>query len=174
MATPIRVRGIGDNTYNASEFALVDFYFSITNGYMAHFQREMHIVDGLDANALIDIDVLHLEGWILDLLNESAELTYNLGLKVKLEVVARGDKIKRQVLSKAKTIVSSRLRRMVSFVGSKGKALDLSKRDMLFESFNEAFTMFVYLVDADTNVVMIENDTDVPVILSKHTRLGLI
>ena len=51
---------------------------------MAHFAREVHIVDGLDANALIGSDILYPEGWVLDLPSEEAVLTQNLGLKIKL------------------------------------------------------------------------------------------
>ena len=52
----------------------------------------MHVADGLDAKALIDVNILHPEGWILNPFNEIAELTHNMELKDKLEIVARGEK----------------------------------------------------------------------------------
>ena len=60
--TPMRGRDIGDKTHNASELALAAFYFPRTNGFTAHFRRELHTVNDLDANALIGVDVLHPEG----------------------------------------------------------------------------------------------------------------
>ena len=52
----------------------------------------MHVADGLDTNALIDIDIAHPENWILNISNEMAEPTHNMKLKDKLEVVAGGER----------------------------------------------------------------------------------
>ena len=136
MPTPMGVRGIGDKTHNASESALVSFYIPTTNGCTAHFQLEIHVADRLDAIALIDIDVLHPEDWVLDLSNEMAELTHNIELKVKLEIVARGEKVKLHIVTMAKT-VPPHSRRSVP-LGTKSKALYLLKRHVLFESSKKA------------------------------------
>ena len=170
----MRVRATGDKTHNASEFVLAAFYILTTNGCTTHFQRENHIVNCLDANALIGIDILHLQGLILNLSVEMAALTHNMVLKVKLNIVARGEKVERQIVTKAKTIVSPHLRRLVPFNGAKGTALDLPKRDVLFEQSNKAITKFTHLVNAETNVIMVENDIGAPVVLPKPTRIDSV
>ena len=83
-------------------------------------------------------------------------------LEVNLEIIARGEKVKRHIVIKTKTTVPLHLRRLVSFIGIKGKVLDLPKRDMLIEPFDEAIIMFTHLVDAETNAIMFQNDTDTP------------
>ena len=78
------------------------------------------------------------------------------------------------MLNKVKTIVFSRLRRIISFVDLKNKTLNLSKRDILFKLFNKALIIFAYLVDANINIIIIENNINVSIILLKYIRLSLI
>lgn len=170
MPTPMRVRGIGSKFHDASSFAEVDFYFPTLNSCIAHFRREIHLVNKLDANALIGIDILKPERWILDLPNGQAVLTANLGLKVTLSVETRGLKVKQTVYTKSSIAIPPKSRRMIPI-----KGLDrLPNRDMLFEPSNEAVTLFSHIMDKDTNYIMAENDTALPIIVSEGTKLGYI
>lgn len=173
MPTDMRVRGIGQKLHNANQFAKVDFYFPTTNGCVAHFLREVHIVDGLEANALLGSDIIYPEGWVLDLPNEEAVLTRNLGLRIKLQVV-RQDKIRRTVFTKDKVTIPAQHRATVEIAGPKGKPLDLPDRDFLFEPTNQAVTLFASIVNSATTRVVVQNSSDLPMTLSKFTKLGTI
>ena len=174
MLTTIKIRSIDDKIYNILEFTLVDFYFPTINGYIVYFQREVYIINDLNINALININILYLESQILDLLNETTKLIYNLNLKIKLEVVARGDKIKRYIVIKVETIISPRSRRLVLFVGQKDSVLDLLNHDILFKLSNESLTIFAYIISANTIAIIVENDIDNFIILLKYTYLSII
>ena len=175
MPTSMRVRGIGDNLHDANQYTKIDFYFPTINGCIAHFCREIHIVDNLEANFLLGSDILHPEGWILDLPNEEAILTQNLGLKVKLTVVKRdNDKIRRNVFSKDKVVIKPHHRAKVPITGAKNMALNLPRGDMLFEPSSQAATFFAGVVNSDTDFILAQNDTDTPIVISKYTRLGVL
>ena len=78
------------------------------------------------------------------------------------------------MVTKAKTIVPLRLRRLVPFVSLKGNILDLLNRDILFKLSNKALTIFTYFISANTTIVIVENNIDNPVILLEYTHLSSI
>ena len=103
-----------------------------------------------------------------------AALTNNIGLEVKLEIVARSEKVQRHIVGRAKSKLPPHSRRLVPCIGIKVKALDLPKRDLLFEASKNAITKFTNLVNAKAIVITVENSTGAPVVLSKHTRLSSV
>ena len=92
----------------------------------------------------------------------------------RLEIVAGGEKAKRIIITRAKTTLSPHSRLLVPCIRTKGKRLDLPKRDVFFEPSEKAIIMFTHSVNAQTDVIMVENDTGAPVVLPKHIRLGSI
>jgi hypothetical protein len=56
------VRGLGDKQHDANQFAVLDFYLPTDSHLVAHFKREIHIVNGLEANTLLRIDIAVSEG----------------------------------------------------------------------------------------------------------------
>lgn len=49
----MKVKGLRSRLYDASQFVEADFYMPTINGLVAHFRREIHIVDNLDAQKLM-------------------------------------------------------------------------------------------------------------------------
>lgn len=174
MLTIIKIRDINNNIYNALEFALINFYFLIINNYIAYFQREIYIINNLDINALININILYLKEQILNLLNKIIKLTYNLDLKIKLEIIIKSEKIKRYVIIKAKITISLRLYNLILFIKLKDNILDLLNRDILFKLFNKALIIFIYLISVNISIIIIENNIDNFVILLEYTYLDFI
>ena len=174
MRSRIRVRGVGNRLHEASQYAFVDFYFPTTNGCAAHFRREVHIVDDLSANALIGSDILYPEGWILEIPNEQAVLTHNMGLKVKLTVLTRGEKVRRKIYTGEKISVPPRSRALIPISGPKGQKLDLPDRDMIFEPQNQSLTFFTHIVDKTTAGIVVQNDSDRTLTLSKNRKIGIV
>ena len=66
MPTPIKVRSLDTNQYNASKYISISFYILGSNS-IALIIRKIYIIDNLSANVLLKIDVIKLEGIILDL-----------------------------------------------------------------------------------------------------------
>ena len=62
MPTLMTVRSIRQKQHNTNKFAILDFYLPTEHHLVAHFQREIHIIDSLDTNALISLDITVLEG----------------------------------------------------------------------------------------------------------------
>jgi hypothetical protein len=70
------VRGIGEKQHNVNKFVILAFYLPTDAHLVAHFKREIQIVDGLDANALIGLDIAVPEGWNIDLDAQEMTLPY--------------------------------------------------------------------------------------------------
>ena len=173
MATSMKVKGVGDKLHDANQYADIDVYIPATNGCVAHFKREFHIVDGLDAHALIGADILYPESWVLDFSSEEAILTSNMGIKIKLRVVARGDQILRTVFSKKVIVIPPKHRKLIPITGAKGP-LNLPKRDFTFEPASINCDLFTALINNETTHILAENDTNSPIVIRKHTKLGQI
>ncbi|RFU27753.1 hypothetical protein B7463_g8585, partial [Scytalidium lignicola] len=82
MAMLLTVQGIAGNSYKTAEYAIIDIRIpSIESGKSkdhhakAVIQKEVHIVDKLQANMLISIDVMVPEEMILDLGNKQLHIS---------------------------------------------------------------------------------------------------
>ena len=91
----------------------------------------------------------------------------------QVEVVSE-DKIRRTVFSKKKVIIPANHRAIVPIIGSKGQALDLPDRDLLFEPASQAFTLFTSVVNGDTNRIMAESPTNALMVIERNTKLRCI
>lgn len=60
--SPVKVRGIGSSVYDSSEFVSMSFFVpGLTKSEekaIAHFTRELHILEELKAKDLIEMDIL--------------------------------------------------------------------------------------------------------------------
>ena len=169
MPTPMRVRGIGDNTHNASGCALVDFFFSTTNGCIARFQQEMHIIAGLGAHTLIDIDVLHPESLNLVLSKEMAGLTHNRHLKP--EIIARSENAKRHIITK--TIVPLHLGGLVPLNATRSKAW-MYQSVTCYSSHLMRLGLCSLTSSMRKGILLWSQKSGTPVVLPKHTRLDSV
>jgi hypothetical protein len=89
MPSPMAVRGLGDKLHNANQFTVLDFYLPAENNVIAHVCREIHIVDNLQANALLGLDISVPEGWIIDLDSQQMVLPYCAGVKLPIITCVR-------------------------------------------------------------------------------------
>ncbi len=72
MASPITVRGLGANTHESNEFAIVDLHLPGKNGRVTVISREAHLVENLKARMLIGMDILAPEAISLNLSGRTA------------------------------------------------------------------------------------------------------
>ncbi|KAI6244555.1 hypothetical protein HI914_07483 [Erysiphe necator] len=84
MEKDMKVKGLGSRLYDASQFVEVDFYMPTINGQVAHFRREIHIVDNLDTRILLGMDIASPEEWIIDLDSQLLTLPHNSGIQTRI------------------------------------------------------------------------------------------
>lgn len=176
---PMRVRGVG-STSSLGKFAVVPLYLS---GVLADARkasalitREFHVIDNLNAKALIGSDIAGPEHFKVDY----GECTLTIGacqnLKVPIRVVPRGKRVDTVTMAKEKVTIPPREHADVSIVTRTKLPTD---RDLLFEpncniGLGSIGGLHTHLVDHITNTVRISNGTDKKVTIQRKARLGRI
>ncbi|KAI0992393.1 hypothetical protein K3495_g15792 [Podosphaera aphanis] len=175
MRKQIKIKGVGGELHDASEFVVLDFYLKSTDNVMAHFQREIHIVNGLAANALLGIDIAEPEGWLIDLDAQLLTLPKCHGLKIPISTKSHAPRSELSVFAKEKTIIKPHSQALVNAATSKGEKLNVGDHDMIFEPKQlEALTTFSALVSKQCSAILVQNTTNNAVTIGKHMNLGQV
>lgn len=67
----LKIRNIKDCEHDTSKYYELDFYIVETHDktlIIAHFRREVYVIDDFRTKMLIDIDILKLEAIVLDII----------------------------------------------------------------------------------------------------------
>ncbi|RKF55290.1 hypothetical protein OnM2_090006 [Erysiphe neolycopersici] len=84
-----KVRGLGNNVYDVSEFTKIEFYVRCKKkNVVSHVHREINVMKNLTASALIGIDIAIAEGWLIDL--ESPKLTMPKYHGISVDISTKG------------------------------------------------------------------------------------
>jgi hypothetical protein len=134
MPTPMSVKGIREKQHNANQFAILDFYLPASDNLVAHFCREIHIVDDLDANALLGLDIAVLEGWTIDLDAQKMMLPHCSRVIIPIITCSKGPKTQALVFTAAAVKLLPNCRQIVKVSGRKGADLQLPERDFFYSS----------------------------------------
>ncbi|RKF60637.1 hypothetical protein OnM2_049054 [Erysiphe neolycopersici] len=157
--TDKKVRGLGDSTYDASDLTEIDFYIKSKDNIIAHFQREIHIVENLQANALIGIgiDIASAEGWIIDLDTEKLTMPKCYGISIDISTQCRNKIQPIQIFAKTKSLIQPHGRALIALSTCKGEQLKLPDRDIIFEPLAlNALTTFSCLVTKGCNEIIVQ------------------
>lgn len=167
----IKVRGLGIKEHNACEYVIIPMYISSNDNKIALIRREVHIVNDLSAKAFIGIDIMKLEGIILDINKDLVSIGSCQSLQVSMSMIAKGPRTDVVVVSKARFAVLAH-----SFLTVAVEHVDLSiDRDLVFELEQlDALTLSAYIVDHSLSRIVVRNDTDLPITLARHARLGKV
>lgn len=178
MPTPMKVRGLGTNQHDASEYARVAIYLPGGKGKgTALITREMHIVDNLSANILIGIDIMKPEGMVLDLARDIMTIGSCQDLEVPISTRTKQDtQTELAIFNQTRKVIAPHTDMRVPI---KARRKLLSKlptdRDFIFEpAEQDAFSVCAHIVDHTMSDIIVRNDSDHPVILPKRTRLGRV
>ena len=108
IASPIRVRGLGSNVHETSEYIVTPLYFPGTEATAILAPREIHIVDNLKANILVGMDIMVPEQ--IDILASQAKASIgSCKISIPIEVRAReGRAVFYPVHAKKSLVVPSR------------------------------------------------------------------
>ena len=168
----IKVRGLGTKEHNISKYAIIPIYVPNADGSkVALIRREIHIVDDLSAKALIGIDIIKPEGIILNANKDLVTIGSCDSLQVPMSTVAKGPHTDATVLNKARYSVPTH-----SFMTVPIKPVDLPQdRDLIFEPDQlDSLTLSAHIVNHNLTRVVVHNDTDLPITLPRHLRLGKV
>ena len=180
MASPIPVRGVGKRIHHTDQFVVVEIYIhgTLPSGATAtaKVQREIHVVEDLKVNVLVGIDILAPERMLVDLDARTVTIRTCGGLVAPITVVTRHNPITRRVVrARARTVVPP-----FSYLQIPVKIKDLpDDRDFIFEpeydhDLGEKGGLYSHVVDAALSFVQLRNDTDQPVTIQRHARLGRV
>ena len=173
MASPISVRGIGSNHHSTNQYVLLEMYLpGKRNGkdVRAKITREAHLVDGLKAKMLLGTDIIGPEK--IDIIaskNQAFIGSCATMVDIDLKPRSRGVTMKPVVAEKTTTLPPRS--QMVLPVHHASLPDD---RDLLFEPTTATISLYAHLVDGSFHSVMARNDSDEPVVVPKHLRLGTV
>lgn len=168
--SPIKVRGLGTREHDVCEYAIIPMYVPNQDGTKAALiRREIHIVDNLSAKALIGIDIMKPEGIILDTNKDLVTIGSCDSLQVPLSMVAKGPRTDAVVVSKAQYAVPAHSFMTVPIAMDASLPTD---RDLVFEPEQlDALTLSAHVVDYNMSYIIVHNETNLPVTLSRRVRL---
>ena len=176
MPTPMTVRGIGKRKHDANEYVRITLFFPTPFG-IGSITRELHIVDNLTAKVLIGIDILSPEHAVLDFDRSILRLGCCKDLEVPIEVKNKENRTNQIiVVSKQFVTIPPRSQQAVAIGAVKRRPLQLAEdRDFIFEARTlDSLSIYAHIVDANTENVLVRNDTDRSVNLAQNTNLGQI
>ena len=139
------------------------------NSVKVLIRREIHLVNNLKINMFIDNDVIVSEDVVLDLIKKQTFID-SCDVTIVFDVRSRVNHAQQRSIHVKKTIVLSSRNQMTIFIHHFVDEL-LVNRDFLFESDESNFILYVHIVDVDIKVVLIINDSNHVVKISRNFRL---
>ena len=175
MFTPMTVRGLDTNQHDASEYARVAIYLPGSKG-TALITREIHIVDNLSAKALIGIDIMKPECMTLDLQRDVMTIDSCQRLEVPIVIQIKGTSTDIVIFNKTRRMIAPHTDMRVSIQARRKPLQKLSTdRDFIFESTeHDSLSVCVHIVDRFMSEVLVRNDFDQLIVLSKRIKLGKV
>ena len=165
------------NRHFTFEYVIVFIYFvdknTIDKEIKTCFRREIYIVDNLKANMLIENDIIDSEIFIINLNNKIVRIN-NCDVTISIEI--RSFKISTIQLSihLKKIIIVSIYVELTIFIHRMKNILFVA-RDFLFESkIINQLSMYVHLIDAVIETIIVRNDNDMSIQISRNMQLNKI
>ncbi|KAF1992648.1 hypothetical protein K402DRAFT_416287, partial [Aulographum hederae CBS 113979] len=175
------IRGIGRKRYRSTQYTLLDFYIpGFIDGvpHLAHFQREIHIVEDLGVEFLLGMDVIGPEGFLIDIKNERLIVQNCQNVVAPITIQPKKfHKVRRSVVATSAVTIPPFARLPVPIKMRKGIP-DTNDYEFIPELpqalVDKGVSAYNLMADANFEVVILRNDTDQPVTVGRNTRLGTI
>ena len=183
LATPLPIRDIDNTIHKSSQYIVAKLYM---NSYLnaenkqpatAKFSAEIHIVDDLKANLLVDNNVLNTQKITLNLQNQTTTLASCRNLIVPIDTTAKKNADQRRtVRSKAdfKVPPETTIKVPVAYHDSLPDDRNFLFEPQCHQPLGQDDNVFAHIVDASMNHVMIRNRTPHPITLRKRARLDTL
>ena len=152
----ITIRGLDVNKHSTNKYVIIFMYFSSINKDENFVKtliiREIHLIENLKANVLIDNDILNSEKFDIFISTSSA---YIESCNVIILIFVNNRSSSRTIsIHATKTMIISSKSEQTIFIHK----ISLSNRHYIFESANANFSIYSHIVDTTTNVILIRND----------------
>lgn len=184
LSDAINVRGVGDATHQCNTFAVLDFYIpgreASSKAVLAQISREVHIVDTLKAKVLVGMDIIGPERMSANVDTKLLTIGSCEGTIVPVTIMLRpNSKVRRSIRSRNKmTIQPHALMQVpIKIAGILPLGRDLSfqpEYNSNTSSLRQAGAIYAYVVDSNMSFVQVRNDSDDPVVIPRHARLGMV
>ena len=181
ITVKISIRGLRFKIHHFDEYAIHIFYikdvlFDNTRVF-AQITREIHIVDDLKANMLIEADILTSKRIIINFITQFIKIDSYRDIVVSMNSRIRFESIKRTIKSLNKIILSPRITMLMSITYADDKLSE--DRDLLFEpqcalSLDLAGEVYIHMIDISFHAVQIRNDIDQTIVISRKARLKVL
>ena len=172
MTTSLSIRDLDTTQHKTTKYAIILMYLNDEDNFdrkiRACFHREIHIVDDLKVNILIDIDVIDAENIIIDIESKIARID-NYNVIISIEVCNSQAEIAMQKLVHLrKTIIVSSHSKLTIEIHN----FNVSDKDFLFESDEILFlTVYAHMIDISIKAIVMRNDFDQVVQIFRNQRL---
>ena len=171
------VRELNINRYFTFEYVVVFIYFvdknTIDKKIKTCFRREIHIVDDLKTNMLIENHIIDSKNFIINLNKKIARIN-NCDVIVSIEIQSFKLSTIQLFVHLKKIIVISIHVELTIFIHRMKNILFVA-RDFLFESkFINQLSMYAHLIDATTKTVIVRNNNNTSMQISRNMRLNRI
>ena len=140
--------------------------------------REVHIVDNLRVNMLIDINIQNFEGMIIDIFQRKLIIASCADFITAIKVFNFGKRVNKVIRNKRQISLSSQL--IINVFIQLRDNIELSiNRDYMFhfETFFDLSSesgVFTHIVDANISIIQIRNVTHRTTIISRYAKLKRI
>ena len=172
MISSLQIRDLSTNRHQTWKYAVCDIYLSKSKNdknVISLIQREVHLVNNLKVNMLIDNDIIDSEQFIIDMKIKQTTIE-NIDVSISIEVKSTKTSLQRLIHLKKIVIISSHIEMIISVHN-----VNLSvSRDFLFESENSKLVMYVHLIDVSTTAILIRNDKNISIKISRNYRLDRV
>ena len=134
----------------------------------ACFRREIHVVDDLKVNILIDIDIIDVENISIDVSNKKTRIkSCNVIVFIEVRISQRDILVFKSIHFRKTTMMSSRFEISIEihylFVSN--------NRDCFFELKKLSYLIFyAHIIDISINAIIVKNDFDHLIQISRNLR----
>jgi len=171
MPSPIQVKGIGAGTHQCEKYADLAIYLPGDKTRTAVIEQEVHIVKDLKAKMLVGLDILGPKKISIMMNNTEAVIKSCNNIRVPLTVHSwLANQVKKTILSEKTISIPPRSYATVNVV----KTSLPKDQDLLFkpECQQGDSSVYAHIVDHTLSAVQVQNDTDMPLVILRKTRLG--
>ena len=172
MIFSLQIRDLSTNRHQIWKYVVCDIYLSKSKNdknVISLIQREVHLVNNFKINMLIDNDIIESEQFIIDMKIKQT-IIENIDVSISIEVKSTKTSLQRVIHLKKTAIISSHIEMIISVHNVNLFVF----RDFLFESKNTKLIMYVHLIDVSITAILIRNDKNVSVKISRNYRLDRV
>lgn len=158
--------------HESNKFAALSLYFPGKDGagklVYASLRCEIHLVEGLRANLLIENDIMSPENFVIDIEKKTA-LIGSCEVTVPISARQRGQFLTRKLLTSESIIVPPRSEAMIPLVPVSVP----DDRDFLFHlAAQPNLTLFTHIIDHQTSRILVRNTSDQSLRIARRHKLG--